>query len=390
MINVLAVADFFLPGFKAGGPVRTLLNMSKILHDSVVFGFVTRDHDLGESERYDGVQVGRWAEYPYGKVYCSRAGAFGRTAVEQALSTSHFDVIYLNSFFSFRGSIAISLRNWRRSFHQPILLAPRGEFSTGALALKSGRKRFFIRLSRLLGVYRQIYWHASSEVERKDILQNFPQAAPRIFVAADPVERNVEPVIKSTQKEPGHVRLVFVSRISPMKNIAGLLEILSGVNCKVSLDIYGPIEDPEYWEQCRLKMSALPDNIEVKYLGQLTPSQVSRAFSEGDLFAFPTHGENFGHVIFEALNASCPVLVSDQTPWQPDETSALTRLPLEAVSSWRQCIESVARLSAADQEERRTHARRYAQRYAASGTALRDNLQMFEQVARRVQKELSI
>ena len=34
------------------------------------------------------------------------------------------------------------------------------------------------------------------------------------------------------------------------------------------------------------------------------------------IFLFPTLGENYGHVIQEALSAGCPVILSDQTPWQ--------------------------------------------------------------------------
>jgi glycosyltransferase involved in cell wall biosynthesis len=41
-----------------------------------------------------------------------------------------------------------------------------------------------------------------------------------------------------------------------------------------------------------------------------------KAFSKADLFLFPTLGENFGYVIAEALQAGCPVLISDRTPWQ--------------------------------------------------------------------------
>ena len=37
---------------------------------------------------------------------------------------------------------------------------------------------------------------------------------------------------------------------------------------------------------------------------------------EHDIFFFPTLGENFGHVILEALCAGCPILISDQTPWR--------------------------------------------------------------------------
>ena len=43
---------------------------------------------------------------------------------------------------------------------------------------------------------------------------------------------------------------------------------------------------------------------------------MAEVFAENDLFFFPTHGENYGHVIAEALVAGCPVLISDQTSWR--------------------------------------------------------------------------
>lgn len=33
------------------------------------------------------------------------------------------------------------------------------------------------------------------------------------------------------------------------------------------------------------------------------------------MFLFPTFSENYGHVIAESMIAGCPVLISDQTPW---------------------------------------------------------------------------
>ena len=42
---------------------------------------------------------------------------------------------------------------------------------------------------------------------------------------------------------------------------------------------------------------------------------MSKVFSSYDVFLFPTFGENYGHVIAEALMAGCVVITSDQTPW---------------------------------------------------------------------------
>ena len=383
MIRVLSVADFFLPGFKAGGPVRTLLNMSRILHGAVAFGFLTRDHDLGDGRPYEGIHVGRWEEYPHGQVYYAPNRAFGRLALERSLSTGDFDVIYLNSFFSLKGSIAIVWRNWRRSFGLPLLLAPRGEFSPGALALKGGRKRFFIWLSRKLGMYRLVYWHASTEDEKNDISRQFPDVASRIFVAEDPVDIREKPPLSSAVKTDGLARLAFISRISPKKNLVGLLRILQNVQSAVELEIYGPIEDKEYWKICLASIAKLPAHVLVRHKGELQPEEVGTAFAQADLFAFPTHGENFGHVIFEALQAGTPVLTSDQTPWQSDGTNAVARLPLGALEEWRAYIETVAQLSESEQKARRADALRYAERYAASEKTRLDNLRMFQEIAKQ-------
>ena len=49
-----------------------------------------------------------------------------------------------------------------------------------------------------------------------------------------------------------------------------------------------------------------------------------------DLFLFPTVGENYGHVIQEALSAGCVALISDQTPWQDLEQSGVgAAIPLD-------------------------------------------------------------
>ena len=382
-VRVLCVSEYFLPGFRGGGPVRTLRNIPSLVGKAVEFSYLTRDRDLGCSEAYGGVTPDDWADYPYGKVFHATELRFGPGAVSRALTTSDTDIIYLNCFFGLKSSIAIVARHWARSYGKPVLLAPRGEFSPGALALKRAKKKLFLALARALGLYRKLWWHASTEEERQDILRQFPEANARIFVAEDPVEMANPVEVSDAEKTQGAMRLVFVSRITRKKNLDGLLNILNGAASRVTLRIYGPIEDEAHWQQCLSMIDNLPPNVTAEYLGDLYPDEVSRAFGEGDLFAFPTHGENFGHVIFEALGAGTPVLVSDQTPWQPDDTHAVTRLSLEDVDAWRAQIDLVAQLTKTEQQERRADALRYAKRHAASDKTRQDNLHMFQEVVRR-------
>jgi glycosyltransferase involved in cell wall biosynthesis len=198
-----------------------------------------------------------------------------------------------------------------------VILAPRGEFSGAALKLKSFKKKGFILFSKLLGLHKNVSWHASSKYEMEDIIQNIPVLPNKIFIAPNlslPIKKN-----DINQKEVGKentLRIVFLSRISPMKNLDFSLHVLKLVKGVIIFDIYGPAEDDEYWQKCCEIIGRLPDNISVNYHGAVKPEEVIEVFSTYDLFFFPTRGENYGHVIFEALSVGTPVMISDQTPWK--------------------------------------------------------------------------
>src|SRR5690606_31002704 len=79
--------------------------------------------------------------------------------------------IYLNSYFDTTFTIPVlALRAIGFIKKIPIILAPRGEFSTGALKIKRSRKFVFISLTKLLGLYEDVLWQASSELEKRDIM----------------------------------------------------------------------------------------------------------------------------------------------------------------------------------------------------------------------------
>src|SRR5699024_8494676 len=101
------------------------------------------------------------------------------------------------------------------------------------------------------------------------------------------------------------------------------LRTLTRVEGDVRLDIYGPIEDKTYYSECKGLMDSLPDNCEVNYLGAVAPNDVRKVMTNYDLLFLPTRGENYGHVIFEALAAGLPVLISDRTSWNDLEDAGV-------------------------------------------------------------------
>jgi glycosyltransferase involved in cell wall biosynthesis len=378
-IRVLCVTDYYLPGNKAGGPIRTIANMSDILAGEVEFGIVTRDRDLGDDAPFHGIRVNEWQEVGSAQVFYASPESFGASAVERTFD--NHDMLYLNSFFSYRGSIC---PNFKFRNRVKILIAPRGEFSQGALALKSLKKRAFLKLAKLTGLYRDVHWHASSAMEAEDIARIFPGAKEKTHLAIDPVIVGEAVPVPSLPEISAELKIVFISRISPMKNLDGLIDLLTEIDEPVLLTIFGPIEDNEYWHLCQRKIANLPNNVQTIYSGTLRPDDVSLKFAEHDLFAFPTHGENFGHVIFESLRAGTPVLLSDQTPWVADATGAVTVAPLNSPDIWRAEIRKAAHRTSKESQNIRMSSLAYARSHAENDETRFDNLRMFLSIAERL------
>ncbi|MFB9985609.1 glycosyltransferase [Mesorhizobium kowhaii] len=383
-IKVLCVVDFYLPGFRGGGPIRTLANMCEALCSNVEFFIFTRDRDLGSDEPYPGVRANKWLRSPNGFIYYADPRKFNASHMVKATELHSFDVLYLNSFFGYRSSISIYLKQRLVQGNGPnVCIAPRGEFSGGALSIKRLKKRMYLSCAKLVGLYRSVHWHASTPLEAEDIQRQFPYSRGKIHLAADPVSAagkySMPP--EHSRKTAGQLAIAFISRISPMKNLAGLLEILSRVDRKIKLTIFGPIEDAAYWQNCQAMIERLPSHIAVEYRGMLEPDEVSATFAAFDLFAFPTLGENFGHVIFEALRAGTPVLVSDRTPWRAVASGAITVVPLGSIDIWRQQLSVAADRDSQEQRLLQMAAIEFAKRYAASDAARSDTLAMFRSVA---------
>jgi glycosyltransferase involved in cell wall biosynthesis len=127
------------------------------------------------------------------------------------------------------------------------------------------------------------------------------------------------------------------------KNLKWFIELLTDIKQPLTLDIYGPIEDKNYWQESLAIIQRLPSNIKVNYAGSISHNEVVSTLFKYHYFILPTLGENFGHVFIEALSAGCPIIISDRTPWlNLYEKSVGWDLPLEEPDKWleviRECI----------------------------------------------------
>jgi glycosyltransferase involved in cell wall biosynthesis len=381
---VLAFLAHYLPGYKAGGPIRTMANLVDILGESFQFKIFTSDRDFQDTHPYRGVRENEWNRVGNAMIYYCSPGALWPFTVYGILSETEYDILYLNSFFSPKFTILPLLLRWFGLVpRKPTILAPRGELAPAALKLKAWKKKPYMLAARRLGLHRGLTWRATTLNEKNDILDNFTNAkrmmaAGRIHVAENlPAVRRDIPV-RTNRKEPGRLNMIFLSRICRMKNLELALDVLNEVKGHVSLHIYGPVEDVDYWKRCQRMFRKLPGNVEVSYLGTVKNSEVMDILGKYDLFFLPTLGENFGHVIWEAMMAGCPVLISDRTPWRGlPELGIGWDLPLSDIAGFRRIIENCAGM---DQEEHFSwsmRARNYALSKMLSEEAVERNIDIF-------------
>ena len=263
----------------------------------------------------------------------------------------------------------------------PVLVAPRGEFSPGALSLKRIKKLAFIFAARWTGLYRSVIWHATSQ-EEAEFIRHWWGSHARIEIAGNLPAKGAKPEVRRRKpKHAGTLRLVFLSRISRKKNLLAALSYLAEVKAQVTLDIYGPTEDKEYWASCQSVIGKLPSNIEVCYRGCVNPDDVISIFCLYDMFIFPTLGENFGHVILEALIAGCPILISDQTPWRGlSEKQIGFDLPLDRPHGFVEVLEQFATMGDSDFRVWSIKAREYGAKLSAEPQSLHETWALFDQV----------
>lgn len=343
---ILAFNRCYLPGYRSGGPIRTLANMVSRLSDEFDFHIVTRDRDSGDTSPYSGVVTGAWTKVGKAQVMYIEKEKLSIFKLAQLITDLNPNVIYLNSFFDPFFTQRILMARRLRLFPKiPVILAPRGEFSGGALKLKQAKKKLFLAAAKIVGLYDGLMWQASSDLEQDAILNKLD------YVKKDciHVAKNLAPVEDGaifqhlSCKESAPLRVCFLSRIVPMKNLDFALQTLNSVNASIILNIYGPKELPAYWDNCEQLIARLPKNVSVTYGGTVQPDDVKHTMAQHDLFFLPTRGENYGHVIHEALSAGLPVLISDQTPWnEVTERGVGWALPLDNLSEFARIIDEVA------------------------------------------------
>ena len=332
--KILVINDYFLPAQGAGGIVKSLKISFEFLSDEYSFFVCTRAHDVGADEFFEEARRDAWFQGKNFKaLYIKGLYDYLKFLIE--LRSNEYHKIYFNSVFSFWFSIfpILFLRlTSRKPFYGKVIIAPRGELMDGALNTRKYKKKLFLGITKIVNMYSNVSWHSSNQLESKFIEKVFGSDV-EIKQAQDLSTRNSLHFNAECVGLSSILKLTFVSRITPKKNLSFLLQVLRKCDFPISLTIVGPSEDPIYWEICERGIKDLPKNITVEVIGPVDYEQVDQYYLNADLLALPTLGENFGHVFVEAMTAGAGLITSKNNIWS---TSGLESIMCEEliINSW--------------------------------------------------------
>ena len=376
--KIIFFADWFEPGYKAGGPIRSVANMVKVLSKYHEIFVVTRNTDFNSTTPYENIKPNTWIKEDWGAVKY-----FAETELTEDNFASIFkeiqpDYIHLNSFFSPKFTLLplkLAKKNQVKS-----ILAPRGMLGAGALAIKKLKKSIFIKQAKLRGIYKDVIWHASTEMELNEIQHVFGEKA-KIKVAINLTHAELgSPEELSNKKDKEKIRFVFLSRISEKKNLKFALSLFQNISNpeKMSFDIFGPIEDDDYWKSCQEIIKKL--NIDVQYHGELTYEEVKPTFEKYHCMILPTQHENFGHVFIESWANGCMTLISDQTPWRNLQSQQVGfDLPLDKRDEFVKSIEEISQYSPQEIDARIKHCVEFSRSIIWNEENIQKNLNLFDE-----------
>jgi glycosyltransferase involved in cell wall biosynthesis len=311
--SVLVFIDWYAPGYKAGGPVRSMVNMVEQLRHRFAFFIVTGDTDYTEHTAYPGVVPDQWTTLPGGEQVWYASGS-GRTLTKWRglLRERKWDVVYVNGLYSWWYSILPLLLLGPASVR---VVAPRGMLAHGMLAYQGTKKRLFLGAMRLAGAYRNVRFHATNDEEAKDT-QRWLGASNNVRIVPNLSGGGKGHANAAISKRSGSLKLISLARIAAEKNTLFAIERLAGLPGEVNYDLYGPVYEEAYWRRCQQAIARLPTSVKVRHMGPLPPERVPEVLAGYHALFMPSQGENFGHSMAEALAHGLPLLISDRTPWR--------------------------------------------------------------------------
>jgi glycosyltransferase involved in cell wall biosynthesis len=220
---------------------------------------------------------------------------------------SRYDVIHVHGLFnpvsSLSARIAVSTAT-------PTVMRPFGTLSRYTFSRRSALKQFYFRLLDRPALRQADAIHFTTEAEREEASRFDLALEGRSHIVPPPWRGNA---VRSDDDKTAHPTVLFMSRLHPKKNVKGLLEAWAQVVAShpdAELIVAGSGAEA-YVQLLHETVAALDLHDNVSFAGFVTGTEKQRLLASSWAFALPSHQENFGVAVLEAIAAGLPVVISD-------------------------------------------------------------------------------
>ncbi len=374
-MNLLIVAAGYKPSWIYGGPTISVSSLAEALAEAGVAVTVMTTNANGKDdfpypngyeEIINGVKViyyRRWTGDP--------TSIAPRHTWAMLRSIHQYDRVHINGWWNWVAMMALIVCKITGTPH---VLSTRG-----ALSEYTFQTPHTSRIKRIMHslFFKRMLGHTRLHVTSEEEAERFRRALPGASVIVLP---NILPLPEpkhTTKSTEGPLRLVFLGRIDPVKNLELLIDTLNKVRFPFQLTLIGDGK-PEYIKAI-LARSMQPDRI--LQIGPVYDERKYAFLGDAELLVLLSHSENFGNVVIEALSQGTPVLLSRQvglSHWVEEHQAGWVTEP--NVQACKQQLESI--YAERDQlEPMRSHVRAQVTRdFSSAKLATRYIRECYQQV----------
>lgn len=292
-------------GGNSGGPSRSVYTLTRGLRDfgldtEIVSYNYTFNPNIAKEPWIRAMDVDKMLPFEYD----SRFKGF--------LDEREYDLFHIHSIYSYPVTIAARLA---RKKNVPYIIAPRGSLYRSAIKGSSALKKY---LFNHLFLFSDLNHASAIQATCKEELEEIRALGIKTPVAIIPNSVPI-PEKMSAYGNPSKLRIGFLGRINPIKNLDGLLRAwkASGLDDEGELYIVGKAQlekEQEYEKQLHELESELCLK-NVIWTGAKFGKEKDDLLRSFSYLVLPSHSENFGMVVPEALLQGVPVIASKGTPW---------------------------------------------------------------------------
>lgn len=300
---------------RSGGPAAAIVPMCRALRaDGIDVLLATTSHGLtrnltdsvsdykGVPARFFPVQAG--ASFKYSRPLTSWLKS----------SVKDFDVVHIHAVFN-HASVAAA-KECRRA-GVPYIVRPLGTLDPWSMKQKASRKKIFWSLVGKRMLQGSAAVHYTAEAEKKATEESLGINHGRVIALGVEVKGS-EPIKKALDYFPvlgGQPYVLFLSRLDPKKNVEGLIDAFRSLKQDAWCLVIAGDGPRDYVSTLKQKAGG---SEKIIFTGWVEGEQKEALLRDAALFVLPSHQENFGLSVMEAMAHGVPVLVSPHVNLAPE------------------------------------------------------------------------